>query len=118
MNLGRGRGLAGCIVLALFSFLGPVARAETLTLEQTLAAAYETNTQLQAQRAALRATDEDVATAVSGWRPTVTASASYGYTHDRTSPPDLFGLVAPKCAPQRTISRQTFTLAGLLIPRE
>jgi TolC family type I secretion outer membrane protein len=81
------------------SFLGPAARAETLTLDQALAAAYETNTQLQAQRAALRATDEDVATAVSGWRPTVTATANYGYTRDRTTPPE-FGIIAPNGHPR------------------
>lgn len=81
------------------SFLGPIARADTLTLDQALAAAYETNTQLQAQRAALRATDEDVATAVSGWRPTVTATANYGYTRDRTTPPE-FGVVAPNGHPR------------------
>jgi outer membrane protein len=99
LNLGCVRGLAGCSVLALMSFLGPAARAETLTLDQTLAAAYETNTQLQAQRAALRATDEDVATAVSGWRPTVTATANYGYTRDRTTPPE-FGIIAPNGHPR------------------
>jgi outer membrane protein len=99
LNLGCVRGLAGCSVLALMSFLGPAARAETLTLDQALAAAYETNTQLQAQRAALRATDEDVATAVSGWRPTVTATANYGYTRDRTTPPE-FGIIAPNGHPR------------------
>jgi TolC family type I secretion outer membrane protein len=83
----------------LVSLLGPLARAETLTLEQALAAAYETNTQLQAQRAALRATDEDVATAVSGWRPTVTANANYGYTHDETTPPQ-FAAIAPNGHPR------------------
>ena len=100
MNIGYGvRGLAGCSVIALVSLLGPLARAETLTLNQALAAAYETNTQLQAQRAALRATDEDVATAVSGWRPTVTANANYGYTRDRTSPPE-FNVIAPNGHPR------------------
>lgn len=99
LNFGCVRGLAGCSIFALVSSLGPVARAETLTLDQALAAAYETNTQLQAQRAALRATDEDVATAVSGWRPTVTANANYGYTRDRTTPPE-FGVVAPNGHPR------------------
>ena len=86
-------------MLALLSVLGPAARAESLTLNQALAAAYETNTQLQAQRAALRATDEDVATAVSGWRPTVTANANYGYTRDRTTPPE-FNVIAPNGHPR------------------
>ena len=99
LNLCCVRRLAGCSVLVLVSLLGPATQAETLTLEQALTAAYETNTQLQAQRAALRATDEDVATAVSGWRPTVTATATYGYTRDRTSPPE-FGVIAPNGHPR------------------
>jgi outer membrane protein len=99
LNLGCARGLAGCSVLALLSVLGPAARAETLTLNQALAAAYETNTQLQAQRAALRATDEDVATAVSGWRPTVTANGNYGYSRDKTTPPE-FNVIAPNGHPR------------------
>jgi len=99
LNLGGVRGLAGCSCLALVSLLASAAQAETLTLDQALAAAYETNTQLQAQRAALRATDEDVATAVSGWRPTVTATTSYGYTRDRTQPPE-FGVIAPNGHPR------------------
>jgi outer membrane protein len=90
---------AGCSAIAVIACLGPTAEAEPLTLTQALAAAYETNTQLQAQRAALRATDEDVATAISGWRPTVTATGSYGYTHDRTTPPEI-GVVAPNGHPR------------------
>lgn len=99
------------------SILGSVAQAETLTLNQALAAAYETNTQLQAQRAALRATDEDVATAVSGWRPTVTATASYGYSHDRTSPPNL-GIVAPNGHPRdATVTLTQPVINGTNIPQ-
>jgi outer membrane protein len=44
-------------------------QAQTLT--QALAEAYNTNPQLLAQRALLRATDEQVPQALSGWRPTV-----------------------------------------------
>ena len=118
MNLGCVRGLrAGCSALALVTLIGPVARAETLTLVQALAAAYETNTQLQAQRAALRATDEDVATAVSGWRPTVTANASYGYTRDRTSPPQI-GVVAPNGHPRDgSITLTQPVINGTTIPQ-
>lgn len=118
MNLGCVRGLAGCSALALISsLLTPAARAETLTLDQALAAAYETNTQLQAQRAALRATDEDVASAVSGWRPTVTASGSYGYTHDRTVPPEI-GVVAPNGHPRdATVTLTQPIINGTTIPQ-
>ena len=42
------------------------------TLQESLAAAYLTNPTLQAARATLRATDEEVPTALAGWHPTVT----------------------------------------------
>ena len=57
---------------------GSVARAEVETLQQALVQAYQTNPGLQAQRAALRAVDEGVAEALSGWRPSVNANASAG----------------------------------------
>ena len=49
------------------------------TLEQALAQAYLTNPQLSAERANLRSIDENVPTALAGWRPTVTVSASGTY---------------------------------------
>jgi len=54
------------------------AAAESLT--DALAAAYGTNPTLQAQRAQLRATDEGVSQALSGWRPTVEAQGTVGRT--------------------------------------
>jgi outer membrane protein len=68
-------------LLAILAFTGS-AFAETLTLNHALGLAYESNPQLNAQRAALRAVDEDVAKALGGWRPTVTANAGYGYERD------------------------------------
>ncbi|MFL6726118.1 MAG: TolC family outer membrane protein [Sphingomicrobium sp.] len=56
-----------------------MAHAEPFTLAQALALAYETNPQLQAQRAAVRATDEEVAKAYGGWRPKATVDSSYAY---------------------------------------
>ena len=53
--------------------------AEPTTLTQALAEAYENNATLQEQRASLRATDETVPTALSGWRPTVTVSETAGH---------------------------------------
>jgi TolC family type I secretion outer membrane protein len=47
------------------------APAQAQTLEEALVAAYLTNPDLEAQRAALRATDELVPQALSDWRPTV-----------------------------------------------
>ncbi len=67
-------------VLVLALGVSP-ARAETL--KEAMATAYTSNPTLDAQRAALRATDEDVAKALSGWRPTVVVSGSAGYSHVR-----------------------------------
>jgi len=46
------------------------------TLQEALASAYLTNPTLQAERANLRAVDENVPTALAGWRPTVAVTAS------------------------------------------
>lgn len=54
------------------------AGASAQTLEEALAAAYNNNPSLAAERAALRATDEQVPQALSGWRPTVSINGSYG----------------------------------------
>jgi len=51
----------------------------SLTLDEALAVAYETNPQLAAQQAALRATDEGVAIANGAWRPNISAGGTYGY---------------------------------------
>src|SRR5580700_9961026 len=52
------------------------------TIEAALVRAYQNNPQLNAQRASVRATDENVPQALSGYRPKValTASAGYQYT--------------------------------------
>lgn len=49
------------------------------TLTDALASAYATNPALQAARATLRATDENVPQALAGWRPTVTVGGNAGY---------------------------------------
>ena len=46
------------------------------TLEAALIQAYQNNPQLNAQRAATRAVDEAVPTALSGYRPRATGTAS------------------------------------------
>ncbi|MDF1793004.1 MAG: TolC family protein, partial [Thalassobaculaceae bacterium] len=50
------------------------------TLEEALALAYETNPELLAARADLRQTDENAPQARGGWRPSITASGSFGVT--------------------------------------
>ncbi|WP_158744343.1 TolC family outer membrane protein [Acidisphaera sp. L21] len=54
------------------------AQTQPHTLQEALAAAYSTNPTLLAARAALRAVDEGVPQALSGWRPQIVVSASYG----------------------------------------
>lgn len=69
-------GLAIATVVTTISLGLAPARAETLL--QALASAYANNPTLNAQRAALRATDEGVPQALSGYRPTVSGSIQAG----------------------------------------
>jgi outer membrane protein len=63
----------------------PAAKAQPLqpgvprTLAEALASTYSTQPALRAERAKLRATDENVPQALSGWRPTVTMTGTGGY---------------------------------------
>jgi outer membrane protein len=68
---------AAAAVLAAISVATPV-QAQTLTA--ALSEAYNTNPQLLAQRALLRATDEQVPQALSFWRPTVNFTGQVGYS--------------------------------------
>jgi outer membrane protein len=70
----------------LLAFAGP-APALADTIEAALVRAYQSNPQLNAQRASVRATDEGVPQALSGYRPkvAVTASAGYQYTDVNTT---------------------------------
>jgi outer membrane protein len=63
---------------------GSPAAAQTLT--EALAYAYRNNPQLLAQRAALRATDEEVPQALSGWRPIVNLTGRTGFNRSVVSP--------------------------------
>src|SRR6185437_17136725 len=49
------------------------------TLAEALAATYANQPALQAERAKLRATDENVPQALAGWRPTVVMAGTAGY---------------------------------------
>lgn len=89
-------GVFAFFLLAI-SFDSHVASAEPLTLESALASAYLSNPQLEAQRAALRATDEEVAKALSGWRPSISFSGSYGWREDRQT---LSGATTTSSTPQ------------------
>ena len=62
-----------CLAIMAVALLPQTASAETLY--QAMAKAYENNPDLNAARAGLRATDEGVALAKSGYRPTIAAEA-------------------------------------------
>lgn len=78
----RGRLLAAGLSAAVVGAAAAPAGAETLA--DAIALAYQTNPTLQAQRATQRALDETWVQARSGWRPTITASASVGWEDTRT----------------------------------
>lgn len=69
-------------VIALVAGMTTVGSVPALSqsLEEALALAYETNPELLAARADLRQTDESAPQARSGWRPSVSASGSFGVT--------------------------------------
>ena len=56
------------------------------TLEEALASTYNTNPQILAERANLRAVDEGVPQALAGWRPTVTFNGSVGAQRSENTP--------------------------------
>lgn len=56
-----------------------------MSLKDALAAAYAGNPELQADRARVRAVDEKVPQALSGWRPRVEFKGTSGYSRDHSS---------------------------------
>jgi outer membrane protein len=74
----------GCF-LVFFDSASAQPAGSVETLAQALAAAYADNPTLNAERAGLRATDEGVPQALSGFRPQLSASASTGVTGLSTS---------------------------------
>ena len=74
------------IILCAVAFLvlaGAPVRAETL--DEALTLAYQNNPGLEAQRARLRATDEQVSQALSGWRPDIEATTEGGKARQNVS---------------------------------
>jgi outer membrane protein len=71
-------GAAAAVLL--MALAGPVP-ALADTIEAALVRAYQSNPQLNAQRAQVRSTDENVPQALSGYRPKVAITASAGYQY-------------------------------------
>ena len=95
ISRGMGAGLAAllCSTTALaqkYDGSGPPTFVPH-TLQEALAASYLTNPTLQAERANLRATDENVPTAVAGWRPTVSVTTSGTVNDGRSSSGQIAG---------------------------
>ncbi len=77
--MSRRVGWTGGVAVAAIAYLGlPLSAARADTLEQALIQAYQNNPTLNAQRAAVRATDEGVPQALSGYRPRISITASGG----------------------------------------
>jgi outer membrane protein len=74
---------AGAAVLLMAS-MGPVPVLAD-TIEAALVRAYQNNPQLNAQRASVRVTDENVPQALSGYRPKIGVTASLGYQYTDTN---------------------------------
>jgi outer membrane protein len=76
-----------CAVASLLAAAPLGLRAETLG--EALVDAYANNPQILAERALLRATDENVPQALAGWRPTVQFTGSGGREHQDNNPPSV-----------------------------
>src|SRR3569832_1641733 len=84
---GRVLGSGICLAVAACAALSAApARAEALP--EAMARAYQTNPQLNAERARQRATDENVPQALAGYRPQIIASLSGGLQAVRNQLPD------------------------------
>ena len=103
--VARGRiGIVAALALIVAAGQLGIGSAWAQTLEQALSLAYLNNPVLRARRAGLRATDERVSQARSGWRPTVRLRGSVGHkitdnrqnvfagTRTQETNPQIFGL--------------------------
>src|SRR6202158_3240495 len=75
-------GAAAAVLL--MACLGPMP-ALADTIEAALVRSYQNNPQLNAQRASVRSTDENVPQALSGYRPRVAITGSAGYQYTDTN---------------------------------
>jgi outer membrane protein len=85
----------GLVALIGFFALSAPAALQAQTLTQALADTYNTNPQILAQRALLRATDEQVPQALANWRPTVNFTGQFGGTRSDVVTPSTHLLPTP-----------------------
>src|SRR5258708_5057197 len=93
-DMFRMRRSGAFVSLGMFLMVMSPASAQPLTMNEALGIAYETNPQLAAQQAGLRAVDEQVAQANAGWRPSINAQGSYGYEQFSFKPIGPFGTIS------------------------
>jgi TolC family type I secretion outer membrane protein len=79
------------LIMGIVLLTSPALADEPMTLEQAWVEAYQNNPSLEAQRAKLRATDEQVSQAESHWRPTVDATANVGKTYQYIPSQETYG---------------------------
>src|SRR5499433_4582463 len=103
MGLGVTRPIVAIAIIGVAS-LAPSTIARADTLEWALVQAYQNNPVLNAQRASLRAQDEAVPQALSGYRPRVSVTASVGNQYTQT-----LSKTAPAGGPVYTGSRADLT---------
>lgn len=82
-------------ILTLLAVMPGAAPVMAEPLAAALARTYRGNPQLSAERARQRADDENVPTALSGYRPAITGQALFGPRYERERPGQGDALVAP-----------------------
>lgn len=89
-------GLAVRVMLCACMALGASVGAQAETLTEALSSAYYYSPRIEAERARLRASDEDVARAMSGYRPTIIGGADVNYQKQKTGPPSQTNVSRPR----------------------
>jgi len=100
-HVGTVASFAVGVIVAVVS--GSVAAADTL--EWALVQAYQNNPSLNAQRAALRATDENVPQALSGYRPKISITANAGANYSSTLSESVNQAVFPNSVSYSNLGR-------------
>ena len=88
----QGTALGALLAALLAGVAAPLGGAAAQTLEEALTSAYLNNPTLQAERARVRAVDEEVPAALAGWRPTIELAGDAGTAYsDTEGDPPLSG---------------------------
>ena len=75
-----------CLIAGSFAFVMAPASASAETIEQAMVSAYNNSAQLRGEQARLRASDETLAQAQSGYRPTISSEFDFTSQSTRTDP--------------------------------